>query len=161
MRPWLRRTLFGIFGASVLLGGMAACSHRGGYHGGQGWQAMSDEDAARMRARMIERVGEKLDLDAAQKDKLGVLADRLREQRAALVAGTSDPRAELQALVAGPTFDRARANAFVQSKTEALRGKSPEVIAAAGDFYDGLRPEQQAKVREYMSHGRRGWWHRS
>ena len=90
-----------------------------------------------------------------------MLADKLREQRAALVAGTPDPRAELQALVAGASFDRGRAKALVQSKTDALRSKSPEVIAAAADFYDSLKPEQQAKVRDFMSHGRRGWWHRS
>jgi Spy/CpxP family protein refolding chaperone len=159
MKPWLRRTLIGIFGTSVLFGGIAACSHRG--HGAHGWQATSEEDASRFKARMVERVGSKLDLDAAQKDKLGVLADKLREQRLALVAGTPDPRGELQALVAGTSFDRTRANALVQSKTDALRSKSPEVIAAAADFYDSLRPEQQAKVRGYLSQGRRGWWHRS
>lgn len=155
MRLWLKRTLVGIFGASVLLGGMSACSHRG--YGSHGWHAMSEEDASRFKARMLERVGGKLELDAAQKDKLGALADKLREQRAVLVAGSENPRAEVQALVAGTTFDRSRANAWVQAKTDALRGKSPELIAAVADFYDSLNPAQQAKVREYMSHGRRGW----
>ena len=123
MRPWLKRTLIGIFGTSVLLGGMSACSHRG--HGSHGWQATSEEDASRMKARMIERVGGKLDLDAAQKDRLGVLADKLREQRAALVAGTPDPRAELQALVAGASFDRARANALVQCEDRCVAQQEP------------------------------------
>jgi Spy/CpxP family protein refolding chaperone len=83
----------------------------------------------------------------------------LREQRNALVAGTPDPRAELQSLVAGTTCDRARAQALVEAKTAAISARSPELIAAAADFYDSLRPEQQAKVREMMS-SRRGWWHR-
>ena len=101
--------------------------------------------------------------DAAQADAADAdrILDRLREQRNALVAGSADPRAELKALVAGATFDRARANAPVQSKTDALRGKSPQVIAAAADFYDSLRPEQQTRVRGYLERGRRGWWHRS
>jgi Spy/CpxP family protein refolding chaperone len=154
MKTWLKRTLFGVFGASLLIGGLAACSHR--THPGHGWQAMSEEDAAQMKARVVERVGAKLDLDEAQKAKLGVLADKLREQRNALVAG-GHPRDEIRSLVAGPTFDRAKAKALVDAKTGAVAAGSPAVIAAFGDFYDSLRPEQQEKVREFMVRGRRGW----
>lgn len=160
MKTWFKRTLVGLFGAAALSGGLAACSHR--MHGGPGWQAMSEEDATRFKARMVERAGEKLDLDAAQKDKLGALADKLREQRAALIGGSSDPRADLQALVAGPTFDRNAAQAMITAKTAAVQAKSPEVIAAAGDFFDSLRPEQQARLREFMQRrgGRHRGWHR-
>ncbi|MFO1217807.1 MAG: Spy/CpxP family protein refolding chaperone [Burkholderiaceae bacterium] len=155
MKPWLKRTLFGLFGASVLFGGLAACSHR--YHG-YGWQSMSEQDAAQFKARMVDRVGSRLDLDEAQKAKLGVLADRLREQRNALVAG-GDPRAEFAGVIAGTTFDRAKAKALVDAKTGAIATKSPEVIAAMADFYDSLKPEQQAKVREFMARrgGHHGW----
>lgn len=154
MRKWIKRTLIGVFGASVLFGGLAACSH--GPRHGHGWQAMSEEDAARMKSRLVERVASKLELDEAQKARLGVVADKLREQRNALVAG-SNPREELQALLAGSSFDRARAKALVDAKTAAINAKSPELIAAFGDFYDSLRPEQQARLREYMSRGRHGW----
>ena len=152
MRPWIKRTLFGLFGASLVLG-VAACGHR---HDG-GWQA-SAEDQAKFRGKMIERVSGKLDLDAAQKAKLGVLADKLQEQRVALASG-SNPRAEVQALVAGEKFDRTKAQALVAGKTAAVNNKSPEVIAAMGDFYDSLKPEQQTRVREFMQK-RHGWWHR-
>jgi Spy/CpxP family protein refolding chaperone len=155
MRPWIKRTLIGVFGASVLFGGLAACSHR---HAGYGWQGMSEEDAAKARARMVERVGSRLDLDDAQKAKLGALADQLRAQRQALV-GSADPRSEIQSLVAGPTFDRSKAKAFVDAKTAAIQTGSPELIAALGDFYDSLKPEQQQKVRDFMSRGRHGWGH--
>ena len=155
MKPWIRRTLIGVFGASVLFGGLAACSHR--HHGGD-WQGMSDEDAAKARARMIDRVGSRLDLDDAQKAKLGALADEVRAQRQALV-GSTDPRAEIQSLVAGNTFDRTKAKALVDAKTSVIQTKSPELIAAIGDFYDSLRPEQQQKVRDFMSRGHHGWGH--
>ena len=153
MRTWLKRTLIGVFGASMLFGSLAACSHR---HHGYGWQGMSDEDAAKARAKMVDRVGGRLELDDAQKAKLGALADQLRAQRQALVGGT-DPRTEIQSLVAGNTFDRAKAKAFIDGKTQTIQTKSPELIAALGDFYDSLKPEQQQKVREYMSRGRHGW----
>jgi protein CpxP len=154
MRPWIKRTFIGLFGASVLLGGLTACGHRGG-----GWQ-MSESDAQQMRERMIDRVSRELVLDDAQKQRLGVLADKLREQRVALMGApgsAADPRAELQSLVSGPTFDRARAQSLVESKTAAVRSKSPEVIAAMADFYDSLKPEQQQKVREFMSKRRHHW----
>ncbi len=152
MRPWIKRTLFGIFGATIVLGGLSACGHR---HEG-GWQ-MSAEESAKFRNKMIERVSSKLDLTAEQKARLNVLADRLQAQRTAL-RGTADPRAEVQALVAGDKFDRARAQALVTGKTAAITSGSPEVIAAAADFYDSLNPAQQQKVRDFMQ--RRGGWHR-
>lgn len=152
MRPWLKRTLIGAFGASILIGGLSACSH----HHGASWQ-MSEADSAKMRERMLERVGKELTLDDAQKQRLVVLADKLKEQRAALVGNTTNPRAELQALVAGPKFERERAQGLVTAKTDVLRSKSPEVIAAAADFFDSLKPEQQQKVREFLN--RRHGWH--
>ncbi len=153
MRPWIRRTLYGIFGATIVVGGLSACGHRHEHHG---WHATTKEQA-KLRGKDIDRVSSKLELNEAQKQKLGVLADKLQEQRAALKGKTTDPRAEVQALVAGEKFDRARAQALVSEKTAAVSSKSPEVIAAAADFFDGLTPAQQAKVREFMQR-RGGWW---
>jgi periplasmic protein CpxP/Spy len=153
MRPWLKRTLIGIVGVTALFGTVAACSH----HAHDRWQAMSDEDAAKFKARMIERVGRKLDLDEAQKTRLATLADKLREQRLALLGETRDPRAELHSVIAGPTFDRGKALGLVQAKTQAVQTKGPEVITAAADFFDSLRPEQQDKLRTFMDRGRHGW----
>jgi Spy/CpxP family protein refolding chaperone len=156
MKRWIKRTLIGIFGASVVLGGMAACSHH--RYASHGWHAMNEADAAAMQAKVVERIGSRLDLDEAQKAKLAILADKLHEQRKALLGNTPDPRAELAALTAGPSFDRARAKALIEAKTGAITTKSPEVIAALGDFYDSLKPEQQAKVREFMAkRGHHGW----
>jgi Spy/CpxP family protein refolding chaperone len=151
MRPWIKRTLIGTFGASLVLGGLSACGH----HRSGAW-SMSESDSAQMRERMLERVGKKLTLDDAQKQRLAVLATKLKEQRAALVGNAADPRAEFQALVAGPKFERERAQSLVNAKTDALRSKSPEVIAAAADFFDSLKPEQQQQVREFLNR-RHGW----
>jgi protein CpxP len=152
MRPWIKRTLYGLFGATIVLGGITACGHRGEHHG----MNASAEDQAKFRTKMVDRVSEKLELNADQKAKLGVLADKLQEQRTALKGKTVSPRAEVEALVAGDKFDRTRAQALVTEKTAAITGKSPEVIAAAGDFYDSLTPAQQTKVREFMQ--KRGGW---
>lgn len=154
MHRWIRRPLMGIFGAAIALGALTACA---GHGHRQGWDSMSAEEQGRMRNRMLDRIAGKLDLTAEQKQKLGVVADRLMEQRAALKAG-KDTRTELQSLVSGDRFDRAKAQAMVTEKTAAIGARSPDVIAAFGDFYDSLQPAQQAKVREFMQ--RRGHWSR-
>lgn len=154
MKTWIKRTLFGLFATGALLGGLAACSH--GVHR-HGWHAMSDADMAQMKTRLVDRAASKLDLDEAQKAKLAVLADQMQAQRKAFIGNTADPRADLQALVSGPTFDRAKAAALIEGKVGAVQTQSPAVVAALADFYDSLKPEQQAKLRSYMDkRGHRG-----
>ena len=151
MKTWIKRTLFGLFATGALLGGLAACSH--GVHR-HGWHAMSDADMAQMKTRLVDRAASKLDLDEAQKAKLAVLADQMQAQRKAFIGNTADPRADLQALVSGPTFDRAKAAALIEGKVGAVQTQSPAVVAALADFYDSLKPEQQAKLREFMTQRR-------
>lgn len=154
MKPWIKRTLFGLAGLSIVIGGLTACG-ASRYHS---MHNMSEADATAWRARQIERVASKLDLDAAQKAKLAILGDAMAQQRKALRGNAADPRGEFKALIAGSTFDRAGAQALVTQKTDAIRAGSPQVIAAMGDFYDSLRPEQQQKVRDFMNkRGHRGW----
>ncbi|MGO4396207.1 Spy/CpxP family protein refolding chaperone [Variovorax sp. M-6] len=150
MKPWFKRSLFGLAGAALVAGSLAGCSgHRHGWSG-------SEQDRAEFRARMVERVGSKLDLDAAQKQKLTVLTEKLQAQRAALRGG-GDPRAEFRSLFAGAKLDQERAKKLVDDKTAAVQAGSPEVIAAAADFFDNLNPAQQQKVRDFMDRGGRRW----
>ena len=155
MQRWIKNSLFGLFGTALLVGGLAACGH-GGHHGGS-WQ-IGEADSSKMRERILERAGKELKLDDSQKQRLATLADKLNEQRAALVGTATNPRVEAQALVAGAKFDRERAQAFVESKTGAVRAKSPEVITAAAEFFDSLNATQQQQVRDFMN--RHGGWGR-
>jgi protein CpxP len=154
MKSWIKRTLAGVFGAALVVASLGACSHRSE---GSRWNA-SPEKSAEMRARVVNKVSGKLDLDAAQKAKLEILAAKLHEQRLALMGTGQTPRSEMLALVAGDQFDRTRAQSLVTEKTAALTAKSPEVVAALGDFYDSLNAAQQEKVRAFMQH--RGGWRR-
>ena len=152
MKSWIKKSLIGLFGASILVGGLTACS--GGHHHRHG--PMDPEKIAEVRAKVVERVSDKLDLSEAQKQKLNTLADKLVAQRTAMVGKTTDPRAEMQALVAGAQFDRSRAQTLLDEKLRVVQAGSPEVIAALADFFDSLNTEQQQKVRELMQK-RRGW----
>ena len=152
MKHRIKKLLLGLFGGALIIGSLGAFAQRGpgGMHGDMG--------SPEFRARMVEKVGSRLDLDAAQKQKLAVLADKLHAQRTAL-RGTTEPRDAFRGLFAGNTLDQAGAKKLIDEKTAALQAGSPEVIAAAADFFDNLRPEQQQKVRDFMERGRR-WGHR-
>jgi len=148
MKRWIKRTLIAVLSVGALLGGLSAWAR---YEYKTHFSQLSPEDVARWRAKAIERAGRELQLDETQKQRLGQLFDRVDEQRLALVAGGAKPRETMQQLMAGERFDRERAGALLAEKTDAVRAKGPEVINAAADFFDSLRPEQQAKLREFMN----------
>jgi periplasmic protein CpxP/Spy len=155
MKRWIKRALFGIFGASILVGGLSACGH----HPHEFGAGASAEQHAKFRSWALDRATRMLDLNADQQQRLAVLADKLQAQRTALMGAAPDPRAQIKALVATDKFDRAGAQTLITEKTTTLQTRSPELIAALADFYDSLNPTQQQKVRELMEH-RRGWFHR-
>ncbi|MFY3384126.1 Spy/CpxP family protein refolding chaperone [Paracidovorax sp. MALMAid1276] len=156
MKPWIKKTLTVFFGTTIALGGLTACSsayhHRG---------PMSAEKMAEVRAKVVQRVSNKLDLDEAQKQKLNTLADAVQAQRAAWRGSANDPRTDMQAIVSGAKFDRARAQALVEEKTRLIQSASPEVIKALADFYDSLDAGQQEKVRAMLQQHRRGFMPRA
>ena len=156
MKRWIKRSLFALFGVSVLVAGLSACGHRNHEFGAK----LSAEEYTEKRTKIVDRVAGKLDLNEDQKKRLGTLGDKVYEQRTALIGQTTDPRAEMKALVAADKFDRTRAQALITEKTTALQTKSPEVIAALADFYDSLNAAQQQKVRDYMDGRGRWFWHR-
>lgn len=155
MKSWIQRSLIGLTAATVVLGGLTACGSRGDH--ARGW---SDERISEMRGKAIEKISDKLELNADQTAKLGVLADEMVASRTAFKGKSSDPRAEVKALVAGEKFDRAKAQALLDQKTQVVQGHGPKMLNALGDFYDSLTPAQQQQVREKMERRGRNWWGR-
>ena len=154
MKPWIKRTLIGLTVTTVVLGGLSACGSRGDH--ARGW---SDERITEVRGKAIEKISDRLDLNADQKAKLAVLADQMIASRKAF-RGNTDPRTDLQALVAGDKFDRSKAQQLLDQKLQAAQGNGPQMLAAFGDFYDSLNPEQQKQVREKLERRGHGWWGR-
>ncbi len=154
MKPWIKRSLIALTSVTVVLGGLTACGSRGDH--ARGW---SDERVTEVRGKVIEKVSSKLDLNAEQKAKLGVLADQMIASRKAF-RGNTDPRTDLQALVAGDKFDRSKAQQLLDQKLQAAQGNGPQMLSAFGDFYDSLNPEQQKQVREKLERRGHGWWGR-
>ena len=154
MKPWIKRSLIALTSVTVVLGGLTACGSRGDH--ARGW---SDERITEVRGKAIEKISGKLDLNAEQKAKLGVLADQMIASRKAF-RGNTDPRTDLQALVAGDKFDRSKAQQLLDQKLQAAQGNGPQMLSAFGDFYDSLNPEQQKQVREKLERRGHGWWGR-
>lgn len=144
MKPWIKKSLIAVFGASIVLGGLSACGTR---DHARGW---SDERVTEMRGKAMEKISDKLALNAAQQQKLGLLADELIAQRNAWRGQGSDPRAEVRALIAGDKFDRSAAQGLFERRTQLVEGAGPKVIAAFADFYDSLDATQQQQVRERL-----------
>ncbi|MBE0590636.1 MAG: Spy/CpxP family protein refolding chaperone [Hydrogenophaga sp.] len=155
MKTWIKRTLIGLTTATVVLGGLTACGSRGDH--ARGW---SEERVTEMRGKAIERISSKLELNAEQKQKLGVLADEMIASRKAFRGEGGDPRVDFKALVAGEKFDRAKAQSLLDQKTAAVQGNAPKVLTALADFYDSLNPEQQRQVREKLDKRGHGRWGR-
>lgn len=155
MKPWIKRSLIGLTAVTVVLGGLTACGSRGDH--ARGW---SDERITEVRGKAIDKIGSKLELNAEQKQKLGVLADEMIASRKAFRGAAADPRTELKALVAGDKFDRTKAQALLDQKMQVMQGNGPKMLSAFGDFYDSLNPEQQKQVRERMEKRGHGWWGR-
>jgi protein CpxP len=155
MKTWIKRSLIGLTTITIALGGLTACGSRGDH--ASGW---SNERITEMRGKVIEKVTRKLELNAAQQQKLGVLTDEMLAARKAVKGNTTEPRADLKSLIATDKFDRTKAQVMLDQKTQAVQGHGPKVLAAFGDFYDSLTPEQQKEVREKLDKRGHGWWGR-
>lgn len=101
-------------------------------------------------AWMLRRVRRKLDLDDAQQQRLGRVADRLHALRAGLLAAREQHRDRLLALLSGERFDRDEATRLLKVPAAVAAETTPELVAAFGDFYDGLNAGQRTRLRELM-----------
>ncbi|AOW14122.1 hypothetical protein LPB72_09305 [Hydrogenophaga crassostreae] len=155
MKSWVKKSLIGFASATVLLGGLTACGGRG--HHGEGWSA---ERVSEVRGKVVDKISGKLELDEAQKTKLGLLADQIIASRTAFRGESTDPRGDFKALIAGDKFDRSGAQALLDQKTQAIQGNAPQTLNALADFYDSLNAEQQKQVREKLERRGHGWWGR-
>jgi len=141
---WITYILTG----SVLATLLAACGPRG----------HNPEERAEWA---VDKATSKLDLDETQVAKLNVLKDAMLSARKDFQRNRESGREAITAMLAKPTLDRDQAMGLVNQHTAAVNAQAPQVIAALGDFYDSLNPEQQNTLREFvderMQHGKHHW----
>jgi hypothetical protein len=133
---------------------------RFGRHGCRRGVAPTPEQFAEQRGWIVNRITDKLSLNAEQKPLLVALIDHADAQRRVMVDSTTDPRAELRSWFAGAKFETERAQALINDKVDKLQTQSPAILAPLAAFYDSLNPAQQQRVRDFLDGGRRGWFRR-
>ncbi len=139
--------------AGVLLAGaITAC--------GKGHFRMSPEKRAQY---FMEQVTEELKLTGPQVAKLGAVKDALLKARGEMLAQRKATQESVLQMLEQPTMDRDWVLSLVQQRTQEVNDKAPQVVAALGNFYDTLSPEQRQKlrdeVRQHMEHRRHHWRH--
>ena len=136
-------------GAVLLAGSIAACSHHRGPEQRAEW--------------MMEKVSKELKLDEAQQAKLKVLSDDMLAVRKQMRSEFGSDRDQVLGLLDQPKLDQAKILGMVKEHTQTINQQAPKIVAALGDFYDSLSPEQQAEVRkfakEHHEHHHRHWDH--
>ena len=141
---WITYIITGSLLATVL----AACGHR--HH--------SPEERANW---VVDKVTSQLELDETQVGKLNTLKDVALSVQKDFQKRRESGRDTIRAIIAKPTLDRDLAINLVNEQTATVNAQAPQVIAALGDFYDSLKPEQQTKLREFvnerMKHGEHDW----
>ena len=100
---------------------------------------------------MLRRVSRKLDLDDLQQQRLTQVQGRMYDLRAGLQAARAEHRDALLALLSGERFDRSEAMRLLKVPAAVAAETAPELVAAFGDFYDGLNTGQRARLRELIT----------
>jgi len=109
---------------------------------------------------MLRRVSRKLDLDESQQQRLTSVQGRMQDLRAGMQAAREQHRDALLALLSGERFDRTEAMRLLKVPAAVAAETAPELVAAFGDFYDGLNAGQRTRLRELMTRRHGGSCHR-
>lgn len=105
---------------------------------------------------VVEEVSEELNLTEAQLVSLNKVKDVLLGMHEDMHGDRETHKSRILSLIDQPVLDQATALTMFKQKSDYLNDKAPEVIAALGEFYDGLNAEQQAvlkqRIEEHKSH---------
>ncbi|MCA2962114.1 MAG: Spy/CpxP family protein refolding chaperone [Silvanigrellales bacterium] len=134
MKKFGRLFAFLSFGAVAL--GAVGCHARGG------------TPEAR-EAWVSEKIAHRLELDDAQKTKLGAvkaeLTEAMKEFQGVRDAGRSTLRQEL----GKETMDAAKLTAAIQAHLDVVTRRAPAVVAALVELHASLRPDQRDEVKVF------------
>ncbi|MFC1665724.1 Spy/CpxP family protein refolding chaperone [Pseudomonadota bacterium] len=149
MKTRTKRIIYIVGGVAAMSGVMAYGAHR--YH----------HDPEHRAQWMVEKVSKKLELSTEQQSKLKGVRDVLMNTAKSFGNERTNVHQEVMDAIQETKLDRQKALAIVTKRTDSVREQAPSIVAAIGDFYDSLTPEQRAKVREkiedHKPHSHRHW----
>lgn len=97
---------------------------------------------------LVKHISDDLDLNETQNASLNALKTELLSLRTQMKKEHEASRNALLEILSQPTLDRERTVNLIQKHLQTLQDQTPQIIAATGDFYDGLTVEQQQTLRK-------------
>ena len=101
-------------------------------------------------ARMVSHIADHLELDDSQTQALDTLRLEISETRELVGGDKQDMKAQVSALIAADTFDQGAALGMINERAAAFQANAPELVAAAGVFFDSLTVEQKTEIQGFM-----------
>ena len=126
--------------AVILVGSFTACQHH--------------RDPEQRAEWIVEKVTNKLELDDVQQNNLKSLSDEMLNVRKAMKQQADEKHEQLQSMLEQPTIDQSQLLSIIQTHNQLINEHAPQVVSAIADFYNSLKPEQQAEIREFMQEHR-------
>ena len=101
---------------------------------------------------MVGYISDELNLDANQKQSLNALKNEIMSARLTMREQVQPVRDEIQSLISAEKFDQDKALEMINGKIAAINQEAPIVVAALGNFLDGLNAEQKSDILEFVQH---------
>jgi uncharacterized membrane protein len=108
---------------------------------------------------MMERLENKLELNADQTAILQSLADQLLAVRSDFTQDRDAKKDQLLTLVSADTLDQQTLLDMVTEKTQNVEQQAPAIIAAIADFTDSLDAQQRTELVEMLEWRFSDWHH--
>ena len=147
MKKSSKMIIVAVLSATVIGAGVTAYAKRSGF--------CMDCSPQEKAARLVEKVGDRLDLNQEQSARLNDLAQHLLQLRQEVWDERKQGKDLLLALLAEPTLDQQQVLALVSEKTQLVNDTAPEVVAKVAEFTDSLTAEQKQELVDKLSKQRR------
>jgi Spy/CpxP family protein refolding chaperone len=89
-----------------------------------------------------------LDLNEQQQANFQAVIEQFRSNRKEMRAQRQQRRDEMLSLLNSDKLDQTRALGMLESKTNAINARAPEMVSTIARFTDSLTPEQRHQLRE-------------
>jgi len=102
-------------------------------------------------ARMMEKIGERLELDEQQKAKLSQFSEKLQAMRKEKREAHKGGRQELISLLDTVTLDREKALSLLDERHQTFKNHMTGMVDAFAEFSDSLNTSQREELKEIFA----------
>lgn len=111
------------------------------------------DPSARMHY-MMSHISKKLDLDSKQQQKLAALKEEIETARLKLHDHTGSIHGEIKSMISAEPFNQEKMVEMINNKAAIINEVAPDIVAATGDFLDGLSADQKEEILGFVARKR-------